>query len=431
MKYAIELRRYKVSKVENEFSLKDEQIKKLLKLKILKKDSYGNMFFNFVGIIEAGNTLICVFPKYIKEINFDKHKVFKDILNLFFEYSNRENLDKEELEGLGDLETSEYFNKLAIAINLVNEYMKNGIYCSEKNEIILNGVSDINWNETIENINPIIKNSKPIYVDIYTDEIVNDIENYIRTLHIHLLSKCLEWLNDIGILEYIGGDKLVFEYDKDLIKELEYNENIILNELNIQFIDYKKKALNIMLSYLRCESMRSEENIINFYGTRSFHVVWEKVLGFVLNNKFDKFKHMIDKPKWVSESKSIYEANTLIPDIISIYNDEFLIFDAKYYNIELDDSNFKNNPGIEDVTKQYLYQLAFDKYIKLENKKVRNILLFPNEEDDFKKIGHLELKFLKDIGLEDIELMKISTEKVFKLYTEYKRLNISEITHQK
>ena len=52
-----------------------------------------------------------------------------------------------------------------------------------------------------------------------------------------------------------------------------------------------------------------------------------------------------------------------MPDIVSIsvVNGEwqFIIFDAKYYNAKLGPGiSPKAQPGIESVTKQYLYQLA-------------------------------------------------------------------------
>lgn len=44
--------------------------------------------------------------------------------------------------------------------------------------------------------------------------------------------------------------------------------------------------------------------------------------------------------------------------------DGFIIFDEKYYLIQLEKGRvLHGNPGIGDVTKQYLYQLAYKKFI--------------------------------------------------------------------
>lgn len=52
---------------------------------------------------------------------------------------------------------------------------------------------------------------------------------------------------------------------------------------------------------------------------------------------------------------------TLIPDLISIvYLDgvcQFIIFDAKYYNLQLEhDKKLRGQPGIESITKHSIYK---------------------------------------------------------------------------
>ena len=73
---------------------------------------------------------------------------------------------------------------------------------------------------------------------------------------------------------------------------------------------------------------------------------------------------IIEKPLWYSINTFgdvFYKesADTLRPDLISIYNDEeryvFVIFDAKYYRLQLEkDKVLSGNPGVGDVTKQFL-----------------------------------------------------------------------------
>lgn len=57
------------------------------------------------------------------------------------------------------------------------------------------------------------------------------------------------------------------------------------------------------------------------------------------------------------------------PDLITLAETnqgvDFIIFDAKYYNTKLEpDTPSKGQPGIESISKQYLYQLAYQKFIK-------------------------------------------------------------------
>lgn len=102
------------------------------------------------------------------------------------------------------------------------------------------------------------------------------------------------------------------------------------------------------------------------FGTNSFNLVWEKVCAEVMDNQLQKpigglrlpvplaeqyrdMRHkklidLIDKPQWSGTAPNselfVKQAeDTLIPDLISIVNVDgnyqFVIFDAKYYNIQL------------------------------------------------------------------------------------------------
>lgn len=86
--------------------------------------------------------------------------------------------------------------------------------------------------------------------------------------------------------------------------------------------------------------------------------------------------NIIEKPKWKGTDMEEQDASdTLIPDLISVPQidgvDYFLIFDAKYYNIQLEKGkSLRGNPGVSDVTKQYLYQLAYRHFISINSNRV-------------------------------------------------------------
>ena len=87
-----------------------------------------------------------------------------------------------------------------------------------------------------------------------------------------------------------------------------------------------------------------------------------------------KLIDLIDKPQWSRTTPTgkcfVKQAeDTLIPDLISIVKIDgeyrFIIFDAKYYNIQLEhNKKLRGQPGIESITKQYLYQLAFRPFVE-------------------------------------------------------------------
>ena len=194
----------------------------------------------------------------------------------------------------------------------------------------------------------------------------------------------------------------------------------------------------------------------SLYGTNSFNLVWEKVcaenFGSVLDKKLyelplglsedyeasknEKLISIIDKPQWHKNNPYITDGkvDTLKPDLICIYPCDdteycFGIYDAKYYCIEFNEINGKykvtGQPGVGDVTKQYLYQLAYDDFISKQGYKyVQNMFFCPQEsaEPDY---GYVDMKMLHNIGdktLENIAVVKLCAEDMYDLYLQSEQI---------
>ena len=82
-------------------------------------------------------------------------------------------------------------------------------------------------------------------------------------------------------------------------------------------------------------------------------------------------------------------------------------------------------PGVGDVTKQYLYQLAYDDFITKQGYKyVQNMFFCPQEsaEPDY---GYVEMKMLHNIGdktLENIAVVKLCAEEMYDLYLQNEKI---------
>ena len=172
------------------------------------------------------------------------------------------------------------------------------------------------------------------------------------------------------------------------------------------------------------------------FGTNSFNLVWEKVCAEVMDNQLQKpigglrlpvplaeqyrdIRHkklidLIDKPQWAGTAPSgepfVKQAeDTLIPDLISIVNVDgsyqFVIFDAKYYNIQLEhNKKLRGQPGIESITNQSLYQLAYQPFAEVHQiNTVRNCFLMPTDSAEVVEKGTVSLAMLSNMGLQDIQ----------------------------
>ena len=120
----------------------------------------------------------------------------------------------------------------------------------------------------------------------------------------------------------------------------------------------------------------------------------------------------------------------MIPDLISVglTNGQgyFIIFDAKYYNMQLESNKpLRGQPGLESVTKQYLYQLAYQRFIQEHGFNiVKNCFLMPTQQDDFIPKGQVAMDMLGCLGLEPIQNRLIPAKKAYELYLHGQKLDI-------
>ena len=115
--------------------------------------------------------------------------------------------------------------------------------------------------------------------------------------------------------------------------------------------------------------------------------------------------------------------NRLTPDILRTVilpeGKKLLILDAKYYNIrfDLELGTVLGNPGIEDITKQYLYKIALKTYIS-ENSissDVLNAFLFPTMEPSNVQ-GYVKLDFMDEYCSDGIKLVMLNVEEIIDKY---------------
>lgn len=150
-------------------------------------------------------------------------------------------------------------------------------------------------------------------------------------------------------------------------------------------------------------------------------------------NPREKLIDIIGKPIWMPNGvgTSVKEATeTLIPDIkyVGRISGEyhFVIFDAKYYNIQLEeDKQLRSYPGVGDVTKQYLYQLAFKDFFEKHNINfLNNFFLMPTEKTGYIYKGKVKLEMLKNLGLQDIEVWQLSATEMYSNFLSHRIIDM-------
>ena len=404
-------------------------------------------YFDYVGVIIYNNIVIKCYPKYVNDKN--KEVCLKTILKVIRKYGKNESIIECMNGESEDLE----FNLLSVILFILYDFIENGIYSNHKEIITMNGNGEINWDKTINDTDAIINNRKPLYLDFYTTDSIEDYYNYFRQLHMHVINQCSNIIKESELHKLFSLPVFEFEVQEHRFIDYEVVLNNIEKELNVQFITRKKILLNTIHTFIsQRESIVSGQGL-SFYGTKSFNLIWEEVCKSVLDDKLNEklenlniklngqFKdkknktllQLIEKPLWIPllDNKKKHEGRgTLRPDIISIYEENskkfFIIFDAKYYNISFSLDGISGNPRIGDITKQYLYNLAFKDFIEIHKfNEYRNIFLFPGDIENISKLGYVKMNMMEKLGLKNIMAVKIPAETFFKMYLNGIKLDIA------
>jgi len=410
--------------------------------------------FTYVGIITYGSRIIKVYPKYLLSIKEDYLVEMKQVIKVLEKYSH----STEQIINVfnGDGENCS-FNILAVILFLLNDYYEYGIYSNSEDIIEINGEGEILWGKTIDESFVLIEENRPYYMELYTEKTIDDDKDFYKRLHECILTECskqlrdaqLDTLFDIDTLE-LSEETLLDFGDKDYILER------ILKELNVQFNTHRQILLKTLYTYISQDRrILEEDDGISMYGTTAYQAVWEKVCAEVFDNKLNttlgqlrmsvplaeafqdrKKKALIDiieKPIWEGVDTVEAAGDTLIPDLISIPQidgvDCFLIFDAKYYNIQLERGKpLRGNPGVGDITKQYLYQLAYKDFVKAHNiVVVKNCFLMPTEKDEIINKGTVKMPMLEALGLENIQVRLIPAAELYECYLNRQKMDISRL----
>ena len=408
--YIKELKEYSKEYILN--LMNKESFYKLIENDYIKKIDNNHFKFNFVGVIIVDNYIIKCYPKYISKKDSLKNdfnqtmKVIKKYKNLYEDYS----FENENLEDIS-------FNKLSMMIYFLEDYYENGVYTNVQNIREINGNGEMDWDKTINNIDPILKDNKPYYGELYTKYKINDLYDYFRLLHEYIITECSKFLQknelldlfDLTPVQLSDMERIDFGEDEYILERLE-------KELNVEFNSHKRKLLKSMYAFISKNNSFTQEDYLTLYGTGSYHVIWEDICSRVFSNKLNKFKDVIKKPKWITRDGFTHETlKTFEPDIVTYLDGTFIILDAKYYNLTFNKDKLSGEPGLGDITKQYLYQLALE---EAQNKydNVKNALLFPKYDGEIERLGCVDIEILSGLDLEKIQIIKLPAGKMNEYY---------------
>lgn len=396
--------------------------------------------FTFVGVIVVAGRVLKCYPKYLLNVDQPKNEL-RQVLKVLEKYNTKEQI----VRMFNDSSESNAFNLLAVLLFLLQDYYENGAYSNTEDIIESNGAGEILWDKTINDTFTLLSNNRPYYIDLKTKKRVTDNYDYFKRLHECILTRASEELNDAELLDLfeITGVDLTDEKLDDFGEE-EYILYRIEKELNTQFNTRKQLLLKTIYAYIAHSGSLYNTDCLSLFGTNSFNLVWEGICADIMDNQLEvrleslqlpmplkpeydrkqKLIELIEKPLWSVTGK--VAKDTLVPDLISISNGQFIIFDAKYYNAQLEPGNApKGQPGIESVTKQYLYQLAYQKFISDHGfSVVKNCFLMPTENKEIEDHGEASMKMLSSLGLQDIKVRYLPADIAYDYYLSGRKMDV-------
>lgn len=404
--------------------------------------------FRYVGILHFSKNALYILPKYCLPIpaeeteaeNIERMDTLGTVLQVIVRYAS-------ELRDLGEEDSNDPWQDfLHLVIELVTDYTENGVYCDDNQLDEINGKGRILWHRTIAGTIPFLQDSTPVYTDFHTRCRLVDEQNFFTRMHHFLAYHAWSILHGLNLNNLLNLPDLTKQEDnEDDFSDVAYMLHRLHAELGQQFDSRRHYLLTLMIRYLETKDEDSTDGYYRF-GKSGFHVVWEEACRRALNMETGRKEHMqLSRPQWQLGEHTISMEpgkQTQLADMIHYDSRQFrlLIGDAKYYIPSTEPRSIQGMPGIADLLKQQLYELALRNYFHPQADVV-NIFLMPRQEADtcgsgvtlFGSVyipmltssslcgkslpGLKHSEPLRDIpNLQEIKLCKISPDLVWKTY---------------
>ncbi len=368
--------------------------------------------FRFVGMAMIGDLVVIAYPKYFRN-GAPSLDELRQVMRVLKRDAGRASVATLSEDG----ERTD--DKLPVMLALLELYAEYGVYSNYVEGRELNGPGTIDWNRTIGNHLPFLADGRPVYLEYETRKTLRDESDFITRLHRAVLTECSKELFGAHVGDLLSLDEVeLSDEEVDEFGDAESLEWRLERERGAQFVDWKIAVLDLLWRYLLNRESASERDEIRALGTTSFFHLWEEAcktafgdelgtrlgkLGFPLRGEWverkrDTLLGIIESPIWERRRGNTYVAcdpvATLIPDTVTFTIDNdgrrvFCIYDAKYY-VPSVGSKMERQPGLESVTKQFLYQSAYREFV-LEHgfDYVVNAFLVPTAGDELRELARV------------------------------------------
>ena len=379
--------------------------------------------FRYVGIVIVEQIVIVCYPKYIRREGGPTENELQQMVRVL-----------RKLDGYGELPYPQgdaaWSNELSVIVRLLQLYDEHGTYSNFEETRELNGNGVIDWGRTVDTVTPVLADGFPVYFDYWTRKTRRDESDLITRTHRAILTECSRFLSRCGIAELLGfGDVELTDETLADLGDLEALDWRLEHERSGQFVTWKQEAIDLMRLYLSEGSAASASEKVLCLGTTAYYYAWElackKAFGDLMDTKLGKLPiklagnwcnrasetmlDIIPHPLWERPNGmgGCGDVATLIPDTGAFAYDSdgqhvFCIYDAKYY-VPTASGKMEGQPGVESVTKQFLYQSAYRDFVLDHGfDRVSNVFLVPSEGGNPTFMARVSFPGVLDALVDDI-----------------------------
>lgn len=410
-------------------------------------------YFDYVGLVFYKGWLVRCIPKYydVDSCSIDNFKLIVEVIQQW-KYRNG---DFADFDPSSDPEAS---GSLPLMLYIIRDYYESGLYFNRRETVQVDDFGDVLWGKTIDETTPLISNSSVVYVDLYRRRSVVDDNDFIHRLHKFVLTTCSKNFQSYGISEMFDVSAIALsDSTLDDLGGVDIVLARLRREMNIQFETRKLDLLHALYAFISLEYSFSAKSYVSLFGTTSFNLVWEDVcrrvigdmldtplMGLPLNghtscscSPSDTLRSIIERPVWHGRDGCVDFARrangTLRPDAVSLDRVDdsvrMAIFDAKYYVMELSRSEgVRGQPGVSDVSKQFLYQMAYSEFCADHGiGSTVNCFLLPSPSDHVTAVASVTMPMFDELDLAPIDVRLVPASMVFDLSLRGGRVSFSEL----
>ncbi|WP_436326897.1 LlaJI family restriction endonuclease [Brevibacterium sp. FAM 27836] len=410
-------------------------------------------YFDYVGLVLYKGWLLKCIPKYYDTASCSIDD-FRLIVGVIEQWKYR-NGSSTEFDPEFD---SEFSGAVSLMLYLIRDYYEFGLYSNRREAVEVGDFGDVLWNKTIDESIPLISNSSVIYIDLYRRRLVDDEDDFIHRLHKLVLTACSKQFQLYGLSDMF--DVLAIDLSDSTIDDfggVDFVLSQIRREMNVQFETRKLNLLDALYAFISSEYSFTASSYVSVFGTSSFNLVWEEVCKRVIGDMLDvpltdlpldshvfcscrpidTLRDIIGRPTWHGSDDcgdfSARAKGTLKPDVVSLDRvggrARMAIFDAKYYVVELSRlEGVEGQPGVSDVSKQFLYQMAYSEFCTDHGiDSIVNCFLLPSQFDRVSVLASVTMPMFDLLDLAPIDVRLVPASKVFSLSLDGGRIGLSDL----